>query len=182
MTVDPSLWFYQISPFLSGQQAYRQHTRAVILSQQCLLDCKRVWGLIHYWQHLCEEFTSWMLPFKKKFHFRSAVLKDVVRRTLLLTDAGRWTVAPGELTMQLVVNLSHCDPLFLSKCALICSTLHISLVSHIFCFIRYRRWIQGAVSMNDLQNLLSPLISALIYQMTNSWAFKSGKKRSRKRL
>lgn len=41
-------------------------------------------------------------------------------------------MAPGELTVQLVVNLSHWDPLFLTKCALICYTLHISLVSRIF--------------------------------------------------
>lgn len=41
-------------------------------------------------------------------------------------------MAPGELTVQLVVKLSHWDLLFLTKCALICYTLHISLVSLIF--------------------------------------------------
>lgn len=40
--------------------------------------------------------------------------------------------ANGELAVQRVVSLSHWAPLFLTKCALICCTLHISLVSHIY--------------------------------------------------
>lgn len=68
----------------------------------------------------------------------SAVLRDVVRRTLLLTDVGRWTVTPGELTVQLVVNLSHWDPLFFDEMG--SNLLHTSYflsMSYIFCFKRY---------------------------------------------
>lgn len=121
--VDPSFLCYRVSPFPLGQHKYRQHTYTVTLQLQ-VLECISVSVYV--------KFTCWMLPCKKYFYFRSVVPKDVVRCTLLLTHTGWWTAAPGELTVQLVVSLSHSDLPFLTTFALICHTLRISLVSHLF--------------------------------------------------
>lgn len=104
---------------------------------QCLLDCKRVLGLINYWLCLCEEFSSWMLPCTKKFH---SCCSERCCKAYIASDrcgevdgGSRWA---NRATRCQSVTLG--SSLFDEMCSNLLHTSYFLSISYIFCFKRYR--------------------------------------------